>query len=62
MQCPILQRLGMSAEQWLTFSTEFEKHFCYATGAELMMQAFKIHTSHKRLRGMGKARSLFKRA
>jgi hypothetical protein len=61
-QCPILQRLGLSAKQWLTLSTEFEKHFCYAAGAELMMQAFKIHTHHKRLRGMARARALLNRA
>tara|TARA_B110000240_G_scaffold125770_1_gene140090 strand:+ start:2227 stop:2526 length:300 start_codon:yes stop_codon:yes gene_type:complete len=57
-----LQRLGLSAEQWLTLSTEFEKHFCYAAGAELMMNAYKAHTHHKRLRGMGRARALLNRA
>lgn len=31
-RCPILQRLGLSAEQWLTLTIEFEKHFCYAAG------------------------------
>jgi hypothetical protein len=40
----------------------FEKHFCYAAGAELMMKEFKRHTHHQRLRGMGKARVLLKRA
>jgi hypothetical protein len=53
-QGPILQRLGLSAEQWLTLSTEFEKHFCYAAGAELMINAYKAHTHHKRMRGMGR--------
>ena len=61
-QSPILERLGLSAEQWLTLSTEFEKHFCYAAGAELMMNAYKAHTHHKRLRGMGQARALLNRA
>jgi hypothetical protein len=61
-QCPILQRLGLSAEQWLTLTTEFKKHFCYAAGAELMMNAYQAHTHHKRLRGMDKARALFNRA
>jgi hypothetical protein len=61
-QSPILERLGLSSEQWLTLTTEFEKHFCYAAGAELMMNAFKSHTGHQRLRGMGKARALLKRA
>jgi REP element-mobilizing transposase RayT len=61
-QCPILQRLGLSAEQWLTLTTEFEKHFSYAAGAELMMNTYKAHTHHKRLRGMGSARALLNRA
>jgi hypothetical protein len=61
-QCPILQRLGLFAEQWLTLSSEFEKHFCYAAGAELMMKANKAHTHHKRHRGMGRARALLNRA
>jgi hypothetical protein len=43
---PILSQLGLSEEQWLTLTTEFEQHFCYAAGAEQMMQAFKTHT-HK---------------
>jgi REP element-mobilizing transposase RayT len=59
---PILKRLGLAAEQWLTLTTEFEKQFCYAAGAEQMMQTFKTHTNHKRLRGMGTARALLRRA
>jgi REP element-mobilizing transposase RayT len=61
-QSPILERLGLDSQQWLTLTTEFEKHFCYAAGAELMMNAFKRHTEHQRLRGMGKAKVLLKRA
>ena len=60
-QSPILERLSLDSEQWLTLTTEFEKHFCYAAGAELMMNEFKAHTNHKRLRGMGTAIALFKR-
>jgi hypothetical protein len=59
-QQPILQRLGLSDEQWLTLTTEFEKHFCYATGAEMMMNQFKTHTGHQRIRGMGKAKTLLR--
>jgi hypothetical protein len=55
---PILNRLGLSGEQWLTLTTEFEKHFCYAAGAEQMMNCFKTHTGHQRMRGMGKAKTL----
>ena len=57
---PILQRLGLSNEQWMTLSTEFEKHFCYAAGAEIMMNQFKAHTGHQRIRGMGKAKMLLR--
>ena len=49
-ESPMLERLGLSSEQWLTLTTEFEKHFCYAAGAELMMNAFKAHTGHQRLK------------
>jgi hypothetical protein len=55
---PILQQLGLSDEQWLTLTTEFEKHFSYAAGAEMMMSQFKEHTGHQRIRGMGKAKIL----
>jgi hypothetical protein len=61
-QSPILEHLGLDSQQWLTLTTEFEKHFFYAAGAELMMNAFKRHTEHQRLRGMGKAKVLLKRA
>jgi hypothetical protein len=59
-QQPILQRLGLSDEQWLTLTTEFEKNFCYAAGAEMMMNQFKAHTGHQRIRGMGKAKTLLR--
>jgi REP element-mobilizing transposase RayT len=59
---PILERLGLDSQQWLILTTEFEKHFCYAAGAELMMNAFKRHTHHQRLRGMGMAKVLLKHA
>jgi hypothetical protein len=57
-QNPILSRLGLSEEQWLTLTTEFEQHFCYAAGAEQMMQAFKTHTHRKRIGGMRQAKRL----
>jgi REP element-mobilizing transposase RayT len=58
-QQPMLQRLGLSGEQWLTLTTEFEQHFCYAAGAEMMMSQFKEHTGHQRIRGMSQAKILF---
>jgi hypothetical protein len=57
-QSPILSRLGLSEEQWLTLTTEFEQHFCYAAGAEHMMKAFKTHTHRKRIGGMKQAKRL----
>ena len=57
---PILQRLGLSDEQWLTLITKFEKHFCYAAGTEMMMNNFKRHTGHQRIRGLGKAKTLLR--
>lgn len=58
VQRSILNRLGISDDQWLTLTTEFEKHFCYAAGAEQMMQNFKIHTHRQRIGGMGMAKRL----
>jgi hypothetical protein len=55
---PILSRLGLSEEQWITLTTEFEQHFCYAAGAEQMMQVFKTHTHRKRIGGMRQAKRL----
>jgi hypothetical protein len=52
---PILSRLGLSEEQWLTLTTKFEQHFCYAVGAEQMMKEFKTHTHRKRIGGMKQA-------
>jgi hypothetical protein len=53
---PILRRLGLSEEQWITLTTEFEQHLCYAASAEQMMQAFKTHTYRKRIGGMRQAK------
>jgi REP element-mobilizing transposase RayT len=55
-QSPILRRLGLSEEQWITLTTEFEQHLCYAASAEQMMQAFKTHTHRKRIGGMRQAK------
>jgi REP element-mobilizing transposase RayT len=61
-QSPILARLGLDSEQWLTLTTEFEKHFSTAVGTEHMLQQFKHHTDHQRIRGMAKARALLQSA
>ena len=59
---PILERIGLNTEQWLTLTTEFEKHFNTAVGSEDMLQQFKQHTDHQRIRGMAKARALLQSA
>lgn len=59
---PILARLGINTDQWLTLTTEFEQHFSTAVGSEHMLQQFKSHTQHQRIRGMGKAKVLLKPA
>ncbi|MCF2948009.1 transposase [Paraglaciecola aquimarina] len=59
---PILAKLGLNSEQWLTLTTEFEKHFNIAVGSEHMLQQFKNHTDHQRIRGMAKARALLQNA
>ena len=56
----MLQRLGLSGEQWLILTTEFEKHFGYVAGAEMMMNQFKEHTGHQRILGMGNAKILLR--
>jgi hypothetical protein len=57
-QNPILSRLGLSEEQWITLTTEFEQHFCYAVGAEQMMRRCKTHTHRRRIGGMRQAKRL----
>jgi hypothetical protein len=59
---PILACLGLDSEQWLTLTTEFEQHFSTAVGSEHMLQQFKHHTNHQRIRGMAKARVLLQSA
>lgn len=61
-QSPILERLGINSDQWLTLTTEFEQHFSIAVGTEQMLEQFKQHTNHQRIRGMGKAKTLLQHA
>jgi hypothetical protein len=61
-QSPILERLSLDTEQWLTLTTEVERHFSTVVGSEQMLQQFKHHTHHQRIRGMAKARDLLQRA
>jgi hypothetical protein len=61
-QSPILERLGLDTEQWLTLTTEVERHFSTVVDSEHMLQQFKHHTLHQRIRGMAKARALLQSA
>jgi len=58
----ILERIGLNSEQWLILTTEFEQHFHTAVGSRHMLQQFKQHTNHQRIRGMAKARVLLQQA
>ena len=55
---PILKRLEIDETKWLTLTQEFEKHFCYAVGAEYMMKQFAQHTGQQRIRGTAQAKAL----
>ncbi|PKG98225.1 hypothetical protein CXF95_17780 [Paraglaciecola sp. MB-3u-78] len=55
---PILAHLVLDSEQWLTLTTEFEQHFHTAVGSEHMLQQFKHHKDHQRIREMAKTRVL----
>ena len=57
-QSPILSRLSLSEGQWITLTTEFEQHFCYAVGAVQMMKKYKTHTHRRRIGGMRQAKRL----
>jgi hypothetical protein len=59
---PNLARLGLDSEQWLTLTSELEQHFSTAVGSGHMLQQFKHHTHHQRIRVMAKARDLLQRA
>jgi hypothetical protein len=61
-QSPILERLALDTEQWLTLTTEFEQHFSTVVDSEHMLQKFKHHKVHQRIRGMAKARALLQHA
>jgi hypothetical protein len=61
-QSPILECLGQDTELWFTLTTEFEQHFSTAIDSVHMLQQFKHHTNHQRIRGITKARVLLQHA
>jgi hypothetical protein len=46
----------------VTLTTEFGQHFQTVVGYEPMLQEFKQHTDHRRMRGMANARVLLQSA
>ncbi|MDF2176843.1 transposase [Aliiglaciecola sp. CAU 1673] len=57
-QSPILQRLGLDAEHWLTLARQFEQQFCFAAGTAKHMQEYKAHIGQERIRGMSASRMM----
>ncbi|MCV2884760.1 transposase [Aestuariibacter sp. AA17] len=53
---PILSRLGLESEQWLTLTTEFESLFTCAVGGEAMLREFGQHTKRKHINGISASR------
>jgi len=45
---PILQRIGLSSKQWMTVTTEFEKHFTTAVGNETSLTNYCKNTHKQR--------------
>ena len=58
-QEPMLNRLNLDAENWLTLTTEFEQHFTTAVGGEQMLRQFHGHQRHKRVHNTSNAKRLF---
>uniref|UniRef100_UPI003D27A655 transposase n=1 Tax=Pseudoalteromonas sp. TaxID=53249 RepID=UPI003D27A655 len=59
---PIMQRLGIAAEQWLSLSCEFEQHFSCAVGKERLLRQYHQHLGHKRTTGLSRCRCLLNSA
>ncbi len=59
---PIMQRLGIAAEQWLSLSCEFEQHFSGAVGKERLLLNYHQGLGHKRTTGLARCRSLLNSA
>ncbi|MDF2176847.1 transposase [Aliiglaciecola sp. CAU 1673] len=57
-QSPILLRLGLDTEHWLTLTRQFERQFCFAAGSARHMQACKAHIGQQRIRGMRASRMM----
>ena len=61
-QSPIMQRIGLSKENWLALSCEFEKNFSGAVGKEHLLRQFHHNTGLKRTSGLSQSRKLLNSA
>jgi len=59
---PIMQRLGIAPEQWLSLSCEFEQHFSGAVGKERLLRQYHQGLGHKRTTGLSRCRCLLNSA
>jgi len=57
-QQPLLQRLGLSEDNWLTLTEKFEDSFSYVAGDCEHLTQHKEHVGHCRVRGMANAKHL----
>lgn len=56
---PIIQRLGLSEENWLTLACEFEGKFSGAVGKEHLLRQFHQHIGQKRTSGLHQSQQWF---
>lgn len=57
-QIPMLERLGITDANWLTLTTELERHFNQAIGNEKNLRSFQESTRRKRISGISTAKKL----
>ncbi len=55
---PILQRLNIPSENWLTIAIEFEEHTHAAVGTELILSNYYQNAGYKRRPKIGKTKQL----
>ncbi|WP_417316392.1 hypothetical protein [Cycloclasticus pugetii] len=55
---PILQRLNIPSENWLTIATQFEQHTFAAVGTETILSNYYQNAGYKRRSKISKAKQL----
>lgn len=56
---PVLQRLNIASENWLTIANEFEQHTYSAVGGEYLLTCYAQANGKKRRTGLSKSKKLF---